>query len=778
MKLLGPFCIVLLLCGAAMGATFNVNNTADEVDAVPGDGTCATAGGTCTLRAAVMEANALAGPHQINLPAGTYQLTLLGVTEDAAMTGDLDLLETVEIIGAGRDATTIDGLGLDRVFHVVAGANHLTLRNLSVVNGNEALGGGVYHTGPGNLTLTDARISDCIGTLAGAAALVASNGNIHIQNTRIENNTTGNVGAIAKAGTGFLDVIDSQIVNNLSLDSGAGIYNMGNGPMTIVNCQFSNNITQMDGGAVMHIGDAALNITGSQFQNNSAVGNGGAVFHTGNAPTNITSTVISMNNSSTGIGGGLVKAGDGDLTIVGSQINNNTAAGFAGGVLYNGINSSLSILNSQIIANSSLASAGGGILNVSMGPLTIENSSINDNIAGGDIGGGLVSIGPSASTIINSNFMRNTAVDAEGGGIYDDSNGNFTITNCTLAENRSVVNVGGGLFRTGLGALNMDKCAVYHNRALGGAGALCAGVFNASAAASVISNSTFSGNDTTFAGGGFCAFSDVTLIQNTFADNSAAGFGAAIANFAGTTTLYANIIAKSRSGINCIGAGITSTGNNIDDDNTCNLVGPNDQPNTDPLLAPLADNGGNTLTHALMPGSPAIDRFTLGCLATDQRGIARPLDGDNNGAASCDVGAFEFVDCSGDGADDNAAIASGALADCDNNGIPDVCEYPDTDGDGIADPCDSCTDSDGDGFGDPGFPANTCPQDNCPTVFNPDQADSNGNGIGDACEPALPAPGPAPCGLCGGGAPLLIMAAPFLMLSRRIIRGRRRSVKR
>ena len=62
----------------------------------------------------------------------------------------------------------------------------------------------------------------------------------------------------------------------------------------------------------------------------------------------------------------------------------------------------------------------------------------------------------------------------------------------------------------------------------------------------------------------------------------------------------------------------------------------------------------------------------------------------------------------------------------------------DADNDGIFDACDSCTDTDGDGFGDPGFPSNTCGLDNCPNVYNPDQLDSNGDGIGDACQPPPP----------------------------------------
>ncbi len=93
-----------------------------------------------------------------------------------------------------------------------------------------------------------------------------------------------------------------------------------------------------------------------------------------------------------------------------------------------------------------------------------------------------------------------------------------------------------------------------------------------------------------------------------------------------------------------------------------------------------------------------------------------------------------FTDCNQNGIPDYQDIATHTSTDCDKNGLPDECEFIDTDGDGINDRCDTCVDPDNDGFGDPGFSANTCPPDNCPAVANPDQADSDNNGLGDACE--------------------------------------------
>ena len=64
-------------------------------------------------------------------------------------------------------------------------------------------------------------------------------------------------------------------------------------------------------------------------------------------------------------------------------------------------------------------------------------------------------------------------------------------------------------------------------------------------------------------------------------------------------------------------------------------------------------------------------------------------------------------------------------------------DQADFDGDGLGDICDECTDTDSDGYGNPGFAINTCPDDNCPYVYNPDQSDMNSNGVGDACEPEI-----------------------------------------
>src|SRR5438132_609352 len=118
---------------------FAVNTTVDSVDASPGDGICADSLGRCSLRAAIMEANAHAGPDSITLPAGTYLLTIPGVGENAGATGDLNIAGDLTITGAGAPSTIVDGGGLDRVINVKSGV--VTISGVTIRAGSSAVFG-------------------------------------------------------------------------------------------------------------------------------------------------------------------------------------------------------------------------------------------------------------------------------------------------------------------------------------------------------------------------------------------------------------------------------------------------------------------------------------------------------------------------------------------------------------------------------------------------------------------------------------------------------------
>lgn len=184
-----------LSANLAMAAVFTVNEMGDSADANPGDGLCeATAGlGDCTLRAAVMEANEMAGPHVVELTAGDFVLTIAGVGNDDASAGDLDILTSVTVRGAGSAHTRIDGDNSSRVFHVLAGSldlEDLTIQNGRADNSTEFSGAGIL--GESDLGLRRVHMT---GNRANTGAAIWSEfSNVEITDSLFTNNTAEDLG--------------------------------------------------------------------------------------------------------------------------------------------------------------------------------------------------------------------------------------------------------------------------------------------------------------------------------------------------------------------------------------------------------------------------------------------------------------------------------------------------------------------------------------------------------------------------------------------------------
>jgi CSLREA domain-containing protein len=226
---------IMALAAPAYGVTFTVDDVGDAVDAVPGDGTCQTATGVCTLRAAIQEANALPGADRIECLdklAGTVVLSIPGAGEDMGATGDLDVRDDLMIDGdceRQRDDIVsplpVDAAGLDRVLHVVSGT--VTVRNLSLtggVTGAGEHGGGILNEA--DLTLDSPFVFVRGNAASGNGGGLYNAGVATVTNTVFDANSaaTGSGGDIFNDGE--LRLRQAPVSGGTAL-TGAGIYNRG-----------------------------------------------------------------------------------------------------------------------------------------------------------------------------------------------------------------------------------------------------------------------------------------------------------------------------------------------------------------------------------------------------------------------------------------------------------------------------------------------------------------------------------------------------------------------
>jgi ELWxxDGT repeat protein/predicted outer membrane repeat protein len=307
-----PSGLVAPSAASTLDVVFTVNSILDTVDVNPGDGYARDASGLTSLRAAVMEANALSGAQTINLPAGTYRLTLGGMNEDGAATGDLDINGSLSIVGAGASQTIIDATGLnDRIFDMKSGWT-TQLQDLTIKGGrisdNSApgdCGGGIRVEPSANVTLSDCILKENSAprksepnSLLGSGGAIYSSGVLTILGSRFEGNSASNLGgAICVDGIGTTAVIrNTSFSGNRSFYGGA-IDN--HGTVSIESSTFSDNTTGAlgngSGGALRNL--ASLTLTNCTISHNGS-GNGGGIFNSG--------TLTILNNTITGnlAGGG------------------------------------------------------------------------------------------------------------------------------------------------------------------------------------------------------------------------------------------------------------------------------------------------------------------------------------------------------------------------------------------------------------------------------------------------------------------------------------------
>ncbi len=424
----------------------------------------------------------------------------------------------------------------------------------------------------------------------------------------------------------------------ITVDPGAA----GTGIAIDGQCSLVEAIINANDGAAAHAdcdsGSAGADIivlAGNSYNYTTAYG-------TGSALPNITSNITIEANGATiqrdniapdmriirvNLGGNLTLN---NATITGGNVGNPGG----GGILNFG---TITLNNSTVSGNESPMWSGGGILN-NGGTTTLNGSTVSNNKGYGS--GGIVNYDGGTITLNNSTISGNEAYGSGGGGIHN-FEGTTTLNNSTVSGNISPDSGGGITNRYGTTTLN-NSTVSGNSAAIAGGG----GIANYGGDTITLNNSTVSGNSApSGSGGGIFNFASTTnLIRTIVSGNTASSSAEIHNNDAGTVNANDHNVfghsgltnAQAFSGFTPGATDINATSDGTTPTDLANILNPT-----------LANNGGPTLTHALVSGSPAIDiALAAACSGApingvDQRGVSRSIDGDLDSTAACDAGAVE-----------------------------------------------------------------------------------------------------------------------------------------
>ncbi|MGB4595987.1 MAG: right-handed parallel beta-helix repeat-containing protein [Anaerolineaceae bacterium] len=545
-------------------------------------------------------------------------------------------LENITILSGDEDSS-----GQRYSYHVVTSGSDIgytTILDGFVITGGQANFGSDQHSKGGGL--------------------FNEGGSPTLSHLKFEDNRAGNGGGIYNNGGNPL-LTNVTFFNNNGGDGG-GMYNTSSNP-SLTDVYFVENVTANNGGGMYNTASSPnlsrVTFTGNAAQNDLSSGYGGGIFNAANSNPVLNDVAFIANLADYGAG---MYNNLSSPTLTDVTFSNNLASIDGGGILNN--DQSAPNLSNVLFTSNSAGDAGGGMMNSALSNPPLSNVRFEGNVA--VQGGGMVN-SSSEPTLIDCNFNGNQA--SEGAGMSNSSS-SPTLTRvsfssndgCGMSNSESSPQLTDVIFEGnsfgGMENSNSSNPVLVNVLFEGNSGPDNGGGMRNTYSSPSLTNVTFTGNSASSRGGAIYNYqeSNPTLTNVTIANNSASLSGGGIMNYSNSGPVLTNVILwgnslpqifnwdaaqsipiVSYSDVQgCGGSGGwntacgTDSGGNID---------------ADPRLAPMNNYGSFTRMYGLFPDSPVIDAGKpTDWPLTDQRNLARPVDGNEDGTSVCDIGAFEF----------------------------------------------------------------------------------------------------------------------------------------